>query len=318
VGIDFTIINMAQDTPIQIGSLTCKPLHPTFVAEVSGIDFRKPLSVSQVQDVIAAMDRFGVTVYRNTGLGDEGHIAFSRNFGELERVPKFRGPSVPDRFNYPELFDAGNTDRDGKIWPKDSRRWWYNKGNTLWHVDSSFNQHRSKYSILLAHRIPSTGGNTDFADARHAYRDLPQETKDELKDLIAEHDLWHSRRLAAPTEYQAPNEHERAAKPPAYHKLVQKAPDGEDTFYIATHASRILGKSDDESQSLINEMIDHCTQPQYVFPVQWVQKGDMVMWDNRQVMHRGTAFSDQMEVRDMRRTTIFDDGPERNGVPQAA
>jgi len=248
-------------------------------------------------------------------LDDKGHIAFSRNFGDLEHVPKFRGPNVPDRFNYPELFDAGNTDRDGNIFQKDSRRWWYNKGNALWHVDSSFNQHRSKYSILLSHRIPSAGGNTEFADARHAYRDLPQEVKDELKDLIVKHDLWHSRRIAAPGEYQAPTEHEMAAKPPAYHKMVQKAPDGGDTFFIAAHAASIVGKPDDEGLALINKMIAHCTQPKYVCAVEWKQAGDMVMWDNRQVMHRATPFSDQMEVRDMRRTTVFDDGPERNGVP---
>ena len=65
--------------------------------------------------------RFGVTVYRNTGLDDKRHIAFSRQFGELERVPKFSGPNVPDRFDYPELFDAGNTDREGKIIQKDTR-----------------------------------------------------------------------------------------------------------------------------------------------------------------------------------------------------
>jgi len=299
---------------VQIGSLNCKNLHPTFGAEVSGIDFSKPLSPTQVQDVASAIDRYGVIIFRDTGLDDKRHVDFSRNFGDLEKVPKFRGPNVPDRFDYPELFDAGNTDLEGRIVQKDSRRWWYNKGNSLWHVDSSFNQHRSKYSILLSHSIPTHGGNTDFADSRHAYRDLPEEVKNELKDLVAEHDLWHSRRLAAPEVYKTATEHERAAKQPAYHKLVQKAPDGGDTFYIATHASRIIGKPDAEGLDLINKMIDHCIQPQYLLTVQWKQPGDMVMWDNRQVMHRATPFSDQMEVRDMRRTTVFDDGPEKMGV----
>jgi len=139
-------------------------------------------------------------------------------------------------------------------------------------------------------------------------------TKEELRGLVAEHDIWHSRRLAAPDEYKTITDHEKAVKPPAYHKIVQKAPDGGETFFIATHVSRIMGKPDAEGLGLVTKMIEHCTQPKYILSIQWKQTGDMVMWDNRQVMHRSTPFSDQMEVRDMRRTTVFDDGPERLGV----
>ncbi|EJD04752.1 alpha-ketoglutarate-dependent 2,4-dichlorophenoxyacetate dioxygenase [Fomitiporia mediterranea MF3/22] len=313
-----TINGSASFEPIKIGSLICKPLHPTFCAEIEGIDFSKPVPAEQIKDVIEAQNRFGVTVYRNTGLTDEAHIAFSRQLGELEKVPKFRGPNVPDRFGYPELFDAGNTNADGTIVQKNSRRWWYNKGNALWHTDSSFNQHRSKYSILLAHRIPSEGGDTGFADVRRAYRDLPEDRKTKLRGLVIKHDLWHSRQVSAPEEYKTITEDERRAKQPAYHKLVQIAPDGEETLYIAAHAAEVVGMSKEESQKLIWKLIDHCTQPQYTLAVKWRQPGDLVFWDNRCTMHRATPFSDQMEIRDMRRTTVYDDGPEKDGVPQAA
>jgi len=300
--------------PVKIGSLTCIPLHPTFGAEIRGVDFSKPIPDAQIQDIIAAEDRFGVTVYRNTGLDDLRHVQFSKQLGDLEHVPKFRGPNVPDRFDYPELFDAGNTDRDGNIIQKDSRRWWYNKGNALWHTDSSFNQHRSKYSLLLAHTIPAKGGNTKFADVRHAWRDLPEEKRAPLRGLVVEHDLWHSRKLAAPEEYKAATEHEKSAKPPAFHRLVQTAPDGGETLYIATHAKTIIGWGEAESQKVIHELLAHCTQPEYVLSVKWEQPGDLVFWDNRMTMHTATPFEDQMEKRDMRRTTVFDDGPERLGV----
>ncbi|KAI5122651.1 hypothetical protein M0805_007913 [Coniferiporia weirii] len=303
---------------VKIGSLTCKPLHPTFVAEIEGVDFSKPISDEQIKDIVEAQTRFGVTVYRNTGLTDEGHIAFSRQLGDLEKVPKFRGPNVPDRFKYPELFDAGNTNLDGSIVQKDSRRWWYNKGNALWHTDSSFNQFRSKYSLLLAHKVPKEGGDTKFADVRHAFRDLPEERKAKLRGLVCKHDLWHSRKLAAPEEFANITEHEANSKPPAYHKFVQTAPDGEETLYIAAHAAGIVGMSKDEGLKLITELIDYCTQPQYTVAVKWHQAGDLVFWDNRATMHRATPFSDQMEVRDMRRTTVFDDGPDKDGVPEAA
>jgi len=292
-------------------------LHSTFGAEIEGVDFSKPVPEEQIKDIVAAQDSYGVTVYRNTGLDDLRHVTFSRQLGTLEKVPKFHGPSVPDRFEYPELFDAGNTNRDGSIIQKDTRRWWYNKGNALWHTDSSFNQYRSKYSLLLAHAIPREGGDTNYADVRAAFRDLPEEKKAQLRNLIVKHDLWHSRRLAAPEEYKNVTEHEMAAKPPAYHKLVQIAPDGGETLFIAAHAAEIVGMPKDNGLRLITELIEHCTQPKYVLSVKWKQPGDLVFWDNRQTMHRATEFHDQMERRDMRRTTVFDDGPDRLGVSQA-
>ncbi|EJD04872.1 alpha-ketoglutarate-dependent 2,4-dichlorophenoxyacetate dioxygenase [Fomitiporia mediterranea MF3/22] len=314
--------------PVKIGSLVCKPLHPTFGAEVEGVDFSKPVSEEQIKDIIAAQNRqrmphpassrFGVTIYRNTDLTDETHIAFSHRLGELEKVPQIRNLSIPDRFSYPELFDIGNTNADGSIFKKDDRRWWFNKGNALWHTDSSFNQHRAKYSLLLAHVIPKNGGDTAYADVRAAYRDLPEDQKAKLRGLVCKHDLWHSRQLAAPEEFKSITEDEKSSKKPSYHKLVQVAPDGEETLYIASHISEVVGMPKEEGSKLIRELIEHCTQPQYTLIVKWHQPGDLVFWDDRCTMHRATSFSDQSEVRDMRRTTVYDDGPYQNGVPEAA
>lgn len=173
------------------------------------------------------------------------------------------------------------------------------QGNALWHTDSSFNQHRSKYSILVAHHLPKNGGDTGYSDVRRAYADLPQSKKDELKDLVVEHEcvqslkmplktfsdpqpshhsLWHSRKVAAPEEFATMTVHELAAKQPAFHKLVQKAPDGRDTLFIAAHAKTIVGWSDEKGLALINELIDWCTQPQYCFLMKWKQPGDLVWW----------------------------------------
>ncbi|KAF8578470.1 alpha-ketoglutarate-dependent 2,4-dichlorophenoxyacetate dioxygenase [Ramaria rubella] len=291
--------------PVKIGSLTCIPLHSDFGAEIQGVDFTvKPLPDYVIQDIITAQDRFGVTVYRNTGLDDQSHVAFSYQLGKLEMCPKLSGPNVPPRFSEPELFDAGNIDREGNLILKGSRRWWYNKGNALWHTDSSFNQLRSKYSLLLAHQIPKEGGDTMYADVRSAYRDLPQAKKNELKDLVVCHNLWHSRKLAAPDEFKSATEYEMSQKPPAYHKLVQTTADGRETLFIAAHSEYIVGRPKDEGLKLIHELLDHCTQPQYVLAVKWKAPGDLVFWDNRCTMHRATPFSDQMEKRDMRRTTV--------------
>ncbi|GAA6015520.1 hypothetical protein JCM10207_008622 [Rhodosporidiobolus poonsookiae] len=305
---------MATET---YGSFTVRPILPGFGAEVEGVPFAQvPLPEETIKTLVEISNKYAVLVFRNTGLDDDRHVAFSQQLGDLERVPKFNGPDVPDRFGSPHLFDAGNTNLDGTIVQSGTRRWQYNKGNALPHTDSSFNQHRSKYSLLLAHQIPKEGGDTAFFDVRRAYNNLPEAKKAELREMTAEHDLWHSRKIAAPEEFAKTTAHELAAKQPAFHKLVQTAPDGRETLFIAAHTKRIVEPDMDldKSQKLIWELIDHCTKSEYTFRAQWHSVGDMVWWDNRCSMHMATPFSDQMEVRDMRRTTVFDDGPDAFGV----
>ena len=282
--------------------LAIKPLHPRFAAEISGVDIAQPLNAAVMREIIAAMDRYAVCVYRGTALTDESHIAFSRRLGELELAPRLVGSRVT-RFAHPELFDAGNLDASGNIL-KDERRRLYNKGNALWHTDSSFNPHRSAYSLLLAHETPPEGGDTQFADMRAAYDALPESMKARLEGLVAEHWLWHSRRLAG---YPEPTEAEREAKPPAQHALVQTHPgSGRKTLYLAAHASHIVGWPIEEGRKLIGELIEFATQPQFCFTLRWHGPGDLVIWDNRCTMHRATAFEDTRYRRDMRRTTVFE------------
>ena len=283
-------------------ALKFAPMGPEFCAEVSGVDFSRPIDEPTLAGILAGMDRYGVCVYRNTGLDDERHIAFSRLLGKLEHAPKLFGKNVT-RFEHPELFDAGNLDAGGNILV-DERRRLYNKGNALWHTDSSFNPHRSSYSLLLAHEVPPSGGDTHFADMRAAYDALPAEMKAKIEDLVAEHWLWHSRMLAG---YPEPSQAEREAKPPARHRLVQVHPGSKrKTLYIAKHASHIVGWPVEEGRRLIGELIDFATQPQFVRVVAWKQRGDLVIWDNRCTMHRATPFEDTRYRRDMRRTTVLE------------
>jgi alpha-ketoglutarate-dependent 2,4-dichlorophenoxyacetate dioxygenase len=282
--------------------LSITPQGPSFLGEVKGVDFSRPIDQATLREIVAAMDTYAVCVFRNTALTDESHIAFSYLLGKLEHAPSFFGKGVK-RFNHPELFDAGNLDASGNILV-DERRRLYNKGNALWHTDSSFNPHRSAYSLLLAHEVPPTGGDTEFADMRAAYDALPASVKERIEDLTAEHWLWHSRMLAG---YPEPTEAERRAKPPAHHKLVQVHPgSGRKTLYIAAHASHIVGMPLEEGRKLINDLIAFATQPQFVRAVAWRQAGDLVIWDNRCTMHRATPFEDTRYRRDMRRTTVLE------------
>lgn len=169
-----------------------------FGAEVQGVDFSRPLSPPIVAEIIDLQNKYGVLAFRSTGLNDETHVRYSKNFGALESI---HGLNKPRRASSNHLYDAGNLDAEGNIIPKGSRAWWHAKGNGLWHTDSSFNQHRSSYSALRAVELPPQGGQTLYADMRQAYADLPEDIKSLIEGKIAEHWIWHSRKLAAPEEF---------------------------------------------------------------------------------------------------------------------
>jgi alpha-ketoglutarate-dependent 2,4-dichlorophenoxyacetate dioxygenase len=287
--------------------LQATPLSERFGAQIDGVDFSKPLAPEVAAEIVQHQNRWGVLVFRETGLDDDGHVQYSRNFGELETA---HAVNKPRRASSPHLYDAGNLDPEGNIIPQYSRAWWHAKGNGLWHTDSSFKQLRSSYSALRAVELPPGGGQTMYADMRAAYADLPADIKGDIEGKIVEHWIWHSRKLAAPQEFDKPTEAEKRMIPPAYHQLVQMAPDETNkTLYIASHARRIIGMPQNESTQLLKYLLDHAQQSKYQLAMKWKNVGDLIQWDNRCTMHRATGFKDQVNRRDMRRTTVMDNGP---------
>lgn len=282
--------------------LTAEPLHPLFAARIHGLDVTRPLSPDQVAEVRALMDRFAVCVYPNaTPLTNDQHIAFAHHLGPMQRSRVLTVTGRRERLgNWPELVDVGNLDPDGHIRPADSRDRAFNNANRLWHTDMSFHPNRATYSALNAHIVPPADGDTEFADERAAYDALPATMKDRIEDLIASHSIWHSRMISG---FPEPTEEELASRPPAEHKIAQTHPtSGRKTLYLASHASHILGMPIDEGRALLKELSDFATQRQFVFRHKWT-RGDVVIWDNRCVMHRATPFADLKYARDMRRTT---------------
>jgi len=258
-----------------------------------------------------------VLVFRDTGLDDTRHVEFSKRFGDLDDIKPYLTGGRKSKFPYFELFDAGNLDDNNQVIALDAQRSHYNKGNTLWHVDSSFNPRRASYSLLLAHIVPpaNTGGDTGFADTRTAWDDLPEDLKQELldNDYVAAHSLFHSRKLGSPEFFANLNPWDHKM---TRHKLIQKhEPSGRMNIYVAKHAHHIEGVSPERSEELLQTLIDHATQDKYTINVSWHGPGDMVMWDNRCVMHRakGGSFEGKY-ARDMRRTTVHDDSSTAWGL----
>ncbi len=282
-----------------MSSLQIRKITPTFGAEITGIDLTQPLTPDQEADIVSAIADYGVCVYPDTRLTDQTHIWFSRLFGNLWTVAG-QGVKHKSRFDYPHLFDAGNLSADGGINPDEMARL-RRAGDRLWHTDSSFTKERTTYSLLLAHEVPAEGGETSFADTRVAYDALPQAMKDRIEHLEGEHSYLYSRMLAGfPV-----NEEEVEAGMVARHKLVHIHPgSGRKSLYVASHTLRITGMEKEEGRALIKELIAFATQPQFTFMHEW-KPGDLVVWDNFCTMHRGGAYDDINQRRDMRRTTVM-------------
>lgn len=281
-------------------SITITPLSAQFGAEISGVDITQPLDQETRTAIRAAPDQWGVTVWRDTGLTDANHVAFSRIFGHVELAP--RHPGKPTRMSEPELFDASNLGLDGQITDNASVRLGA-AGNRLWHSDSSFMDVRSAQALLLCHEAPPHGGPTWFADTRAAYDDLPRDMKDELEGLEATHSYFWSRRRAG----YPYTEEEVDAKPQATHPLVHTHASGRKALYVGAHSRDVVGIDRARGRALINRLIAWCTQPHYVISVHY-QPGDMSVWDNLATLHRGGEYDDTQFRRDMRRTTVREPG----------
>ncbi|EAT83517.2 hypothetical protein SNOG_09325 [Parastagonospora nodorum SN15] len=286
-------------------TITFKELHPSYGAEIIGADFENATD-EQFQEIKSAMAKYGVLVFRNTGLSDAKHVEFSSRIGALDNVRRYLTGGRKLRYTHYELFDAGNVDEEGNAIDPDSPRAHYNKGNALFHVDSSFNPRRASWSLLRAVKLPppGMGGETEFADSRTAWDDLDEDFKIELLDcdLVGAHTLLHSRKLGSP-EFFADLVPE--SEPMMRHKIVQ-------THEPSGHCKPL---PESESAALFERLLKHVTQPKYILSVDWLNEGDMVAWDNTAVMHRATGGSFEGKfVRDMRRTTVHDDSSTAWGL----
>jgi alpha-ketoglutarate-dependent 2,4-dichlorophenoxyacetate dioxygenase len=282
-----------------------------FAAEVEGIDLTKPLSQDEVAAIHAGMNRYAVLVFHDQHITDDQQLAFTQSLGELEPTAN-SSLRAPDEYRLPPTFaDVSNLDQNHKVFAREDRRRLFAIGNRLWHSDSSFKVIPAKYSLLHARRIPSKGGNTEFAYMPAAYDALDDDTKGQVEDLICEHSQIFSRAQLGFTDF---TDEERARFKPVRQRLVRVHPGtGRKSLYLSSHAGTILGWPVPEARLFLRDLIEHATQREFVYAHKW-RVGDLVMWDNRQTMHRARPFPAH-EPRDMRRTTLKGDGPT---VAQAA
>jgi alpha-ketoglutarate-dependent 2,4-dichlorophenoxyacetate dioxygenase len=282
-----------------------RQIGPCFAGEVEGIDMTRPLTPDEVAAIHAGMDRYAVLVFHGQKIDDEQQLAFSRSLGEIEHAI---GTSLraPDEYRLPTTFaDVSNLDQNHQVFARDDRRRLFGIGNRLWHSDSSFKVVPAKYSLLHARSVPSRGGNTEFADMRAAYDALDPETKAGVEGLVCEHSQIFSRQQLGFTDF---TDEERARFAPVRQCMVRTHPvTKRRSLYLSSHAGAIVGWPVPEARAFLRDLVEHATQRQFVYAHTWCVH-DLVMWDNRQTMHRARPFPAH-EPRDMRRTTLVGDGP---------
>lgn len=270
----------------------------TLGAVVTGVDLKVPLNSEEWQGIESAFSMHAVLIFPGQFVDDAQQISFSERFGALERL-------VTEKADNQAIAPIANVDSKNRVLPEGSKYDLMLKGNTFWHTDSSFKRVPSKASLLSARTLPSSGGETEWADMRAAWETLGTSLRELSEGLIGVHDYRYSQGLIGGTDFLTEREWE--ALPPVRHPVIKVHPEsGRTSLYIGRHVREFEGMSKAESQELLARLHEHACQVPRTFIHTW-KVGDLVIWDNRCVLHRGHEW-DRRQPRIMRRTTVAGDG----------
>jgi len=290
--------------PLKLSIEPINPDRPTFGGELHGLDIARGVSADQAAQIEAGMDHYAVLVMRGQVIDDAQQFGFSQHFGPMEKATGDPARSGQRRLSL-DVNDISNLDQHGKVMDRDDRRRLFSLGNMLWHSDSSFKPTPAKFSLLSARAIPGEGGNTEFADMRAAWDALDEATQAQCMELVCEHSQLFSRGVLGFTDW---DEVERQQNAPVSQRLVRRHPNtGRLSLYLSSHAGEIQGWPTPEARLFLRDLNEHATQRRFVMVHQWRQ-WDLVIWDNRAVMHRARSY-DRAAVRDLHRTTVSDRAP---------
>lgn len=270
-----------------------EPSGATLGATVRDVDLAK-LNDASFASVEEAWHEHAVLVFPDQHLSDAAQIAFTRRFGRLERGLKRgrRGDGVGR---------LSNVDKDGCVVDAEKLQARFQRGNRDWHSDSSYKRVGAKASILAAHVVPDEGGETEWADMRAAWDALAPAMRDWLADKRAVHSYRFSHAWHGGLELL--NEQELLDLPPVEHPLMRVHPaTGQKSLFVGRHASHIVGEDEPSSRALLRELTANAGQPPRVWGHRW-RPGDIAIWDNRCVLHRGRPWPAE-QARVMARSTV--------------
>lgn len=263
-------------------------LSPSVGIQYSGLSGSDLIDRTVADDCLAALERYGVVVYREVHISDADLVTFSRMLGEVVVPP------LNDTGEHPEV--ATITTDPGK-----SKLAALRKGNFLWHIDGTHDELPQKGTLLAAHEVDPAGGDTEFASTYAAYDALPDGDKAEIEDLEVIHRFSRPMRLSFPDA----TAEQRAGwdrVPQRVHPLVWRRRDGRRSLMIGCTADQIVGWSEDRGRELLDRLENWSTQPQFSYRHHW-RVGDLVIWDNTGMLHRALPFAPTSR-RELHRTTL--------------
>jgi alpha-ketoglutarate-dependent 2,4-dichlorophenoxyacetate dioxygenase len=266
-----------------IMAIETSPLNPHFGVEVTGIDLAE-VSATHLFPVIRALfEEHSALLFRGQKVTDDKHLEIARLFGPIEdRNADERKPG--EKFEIPKV---SNVRADGTLTDEMDLHTLHLKANFLWHADSTFLPVPALVNILIGRVVTSEGGATELASTRAAWAMMPEEMKARIRGRGVWHRYSHSRRKISPELAALPMFNKW---PDTHWNAVWTNPvNGREALYIASHACKVDGLDEAESQALIDELTTFCTQPAFVYSHCW-QAGDVLLWDQRAVLHRGTPW----------------------------
>ena len=267
--------------------MTVAPLSDSVGAEVQGVDAERLLTDEGVPAlVLDALERHGVLVFHGLHLTDEQHIAFSKRLGRVEVFGKGENPEIVRV----------------SIDPEKSKLAEYLKGTFDWHIDGMTEDIPIMATLLAAHAVAEEGGETEFASTYQAYDDLSDDEKRTFEDVRVEHTFEAAQRMHKPN----PTEEELAwwrKRPSKVHPLVWTHESGRKSLVLGATTAGVVGMSPDEGRAFLDDVLERSTRPERVYRHTW-SVGDLVIWDNRGVLHRACRYAPGSS-RDMHRTTLY-------------
>ena len=275
-----------------------RPLTPNLGAEISGVALSADMPDGLFQELYQAFLRYQVLLFPPQDLPPGNQVAFARRFGEVQ-------VHVMNQYHadgYPELYRLSNLGKDGR--PSGSHP---DKGTLAWHTDGSWQRVTGQATIIYGELMPERGGETHFCDMYGAYERLSPSWKKRIAGLRAVHNLDFSRNRRHGEDPLT--EAQRLAKPPVDHPVVRTHPEtGRKCLFLGDHAEYILGMPYDKGRELIEELNALAVHPDLTYEHHWKER-EMLVWDNRCVMHRATAYDAVNQSRVIRRCTVLGETP---------
>ncbi len=279
-----------EDWPFEV-----KPLHPHFGCEISGISLEEATSDATFPKIYEAFLTYQLILFRGVDLAPALQVALARRFGEVQVHVMNQYHGYADQ---PEIYVLSNVGTDGAPNGKHPDR-----GTLHWHTDGSWRPTPGLATMMYSERVPSVGGETEFADMYTAYDRLDDGWKARIAGLRAIHNLDFSRTRRHGEDPMTAAQ--KAAVPPVPHPVARPHPDtGRLAMFLGDHAETIEGWDYQHGRDFIEELSTLITPPDLVYSHKW-QPGECMVWDNRCLLHRARPFDTAKEIRVMRRCTTL-------------